>query len=189
MLNQNTPAKVHSTWALNVDETALLEEANAVLGMLNDMDHILVVVFQLLTDSVIILDNALVRNDDGVSLLLQADELTLELRYAGGVLELEETPLQHVLGRNSLNTEQVEDHVVTEMEGGVELILVADNDSSGRLGLELVIDHHDDDTTVIETTTTSSASHLNVLRGSKRAALLTVPLGDLGEDDGSGRHV
>jgi len=81
-----------------LNETARLEEIQTVSGVLDDGNHVLVVLFQLLADVIVVLDGGLVGDDHAISLLLQADELALQLRNAGRVLELEEAPLEHELG-------------------------------------------------------------------------------------------
>ena len=74
-----------------------------------------------------------------------------------------EASLEHKLGRDGFDSQQVENHVVPQVESRVELILVSLDDFSGDVRLELVVNHHEDETSGIETTSTSSTSHLDVL--------------------------
>ena len=113
----------------------------------------------------------------------------LEPRHARRVLELVEAPLEHKLGADALDPEQVEDHIVTEVESRVEPVRLALDHVFGVLGLELLVDHHDDDTPVVETTPTGPTRHLDVLARRERPEFFAVKLADVVEDDRLGRHV
>jgi hypothetical protein len=113
----------------------------------------------------------------------------LQLRYARCVLELVETPLKHVLGRQPFNPHQVQNHVVPEVERRIEPIRLTLNHSLRRRRFKLLIRHHNDDSTVVESTTTSTTGHLDVLASGEVTEVATVEFTNGGEDDSFGGHV
>ncbi len=84
---------------------------------------------------------------------------------AHGVLELVETPLEHVLGTDTLDSHQVENHVVSQVECRVKTVRLTLDHTLGSFRLELGVAHHDDDTAGIKSTTTSASAHLHVFLG------------------------
>lgn len=72
------------------------------------------------------------------------------------VLESVETFFQHILWTKAFNAEQVEYHVVAQVESRVHAVRLALDHVLGRLGLHLFVDHHNNNTACIEATTTGT---------------------------------
>lgn len=100
-----------------------------------------------------------------------------------------EAPLKHELWADSLNSKQVENHVVAEVERRVEPVRLSLDHVLGRLGLELLVDHHHDNTSVVQSSSSGPSRHLDVLSRAEVPELLPVKLADVVEDDRFGGHV
>jgi hypothetical protein len=83
-------------------------------------------------------------------------------RNRGLILKLEKAPFQHVLRVDFLNTEQIQHHVVGEMEGRVDGIRLALNDLFSSSRADLLIHHQNNKTLLIKTSTSSTSRHLDV---------------------------
>jgi len=119
-----------------------------------------------------------------------SERLTLlELGNTLSVLELEETPLEHELGTHTLDSQQIENHVVAEMERRIQPIRLSLHHVLGRLRLQLLIHHHHHDSSIIQPSSTRSPAHLYVLSRTQVPELLPVELPDVVEDDRLGGHV
>ncbi|KAH3679534.1 hypothetical protein WICPIJ_008583 [Wickerhamomyces pijperi] len=187
-VDNHTPAVLKLT-DLDLDQTALLQEVQDVGRMRDDVAEILVVAVQLLSEIVVLLDLGLVFDDSGLQLLLDAGQFLLQLWNTGCVLELVEGVFQHIFWRHTLDSHQVQDHVVTQVERGVQSVSNTLDHPLGDLRLHLLINHHDDNTTVIQPSTTGSPGHLDIFTTRDPTEPLTVPFSDRGEDDGLSRHV
>lgn len=86
----------------------------------------------------------------------------LEDRDICSVLELVETPFQHVFRADTFYSHQVQNHVVTEVECRVQSIGLSLDHALGCFWLELLLAHHDDDSSSIQSTTSRSSRHLDV---------------------------
>ena len=90
-------------------------------------------------------------------LLLKSLDIVVDLRDVGVVLELVEAPLHHVLRVDLLHPQQVEHHVVGEVEGGVEVVRLTLDDLSSSAGRYLLIHHQYHNTLVIQTSPACSS--------------------------------
>lgn len=72
------------------------------------------------------------------------------------VLELEEASLHHVLRVDLFNSQQVEHHVVRQVEGRVDRVGFALDDLSALLWAHLLVYHQDDDSLVVQPSPASS---------------------------------
>lgn len=111
------------------------------------------------------------------------------MRHARRVLELVEAAFEHVLGVETFDAHEVEDHVVPEVERRVESVGLSLDHVLRRRRLELLVRHHDDDSAVVESSPSRSPGHLDVLAGREVAEVLAVELAHGREDDGLGGHV
>ncbi|RNA03703.1 hypothetical protein BpHYR1_004541 [Brachionus plicatilis] len=132
----------------------------------------------------------------GLPLELNAIVLSLTLlhaltqrRYVGIILKLVERPLQHKLGIDALDAQQIEHHVVSQVKGRVERIGLALDDVLGGRGRHALINHQNNNALVVEAPAARPARHLNVLAGRNPPGLFAVPFAARREQDCARRHV
>lgn len=86
-----------------------------------------------------------------------------EVRDGGELLELEEGALEHVLGVDLLDAQQVQHHVVRQVEGRVHGVGLALDQVAAHVRRHLLVDHQNDDALVVQAAPARSARHLDVL--------------------------
>jgi len=160
-----------------------------VLGQGDDAGELMAERLGLLAQVVVVGDVVLLVEDDAVEVVLALLELVAQGGDVGVVLELVEGALQHELGVDALDAEQVENHVVGEVEGGVEGVGLAFDDVFGGGWRHALVDHEDDDAFVVEAAAAGATGHLDVLAGGDPADVFAVPFATGGEEDGARGHV
>ena len=106
----------------HIHKTTSLKEWQRITRVSKNFAPIIVQLCECLVHSIVGGDVVLVRHVDSVAAFLGIGELGFKFRYRCGLLELEKTIRQHVLGRNAFYTHKVQNHVVAEMEGTVQPI-------------------------------------------------------------------
>ena len=104
-------------------------------------------------------------------------------------MELMEALHDDVFWHNVFDSHHVEEHVVAQVERGVQGVALALEDVLGHLWLKLLVCHQDSDTLVVEASTTGTSRHLDILAARDPPVLITVELLDGGEDNCLSRHV
>lgn len=148
---------------LNLDKAACLEKWQSIARVPHHFATVGIKLRKRLFHGIVRSDFSLVRDSDGIVILLSRSKLVLEHWNRRSLLELEKAALQHKLGGNSFYPHQIQNHVIAEMKSAVQSISLALDHDLGSAGFELFIKHHNDDTTVIQTATTSTTTHLNKL--------------------------
>lgn len=120
---------------------------------------------------------------------MNRDRTLFQVWHARGVLELVETPLQHVLGSKPLNPHQVQNHVVTEMEGRIQPVGFSFDHVLRSRRFQLLVRHHDHDSSVVQSSTSSTTRHLDVFSRRQIPKVSTVEFPHRREDDSFGGHV
>ena len=100
-----------------------------------------------------------------------------------------ETLNDDILGVDVLDPHHVKEHVVSQMEGGVEGIRLSFEDLLGYIGLKFLVCDHNCDSLVIEASTTSTATHLNEFTTAHPAVLISIEFLNGCEDYSLSRHV
>src|ERR1700712_427878 len=96
-----------------------------------DRPHVEFVSCELLTKVIVVSNDGLIFNFDVLALVFELMYIFLQSGNAGGILKLKEASLQHVFWRDSLYSDEVENHVVAKMERRIQIVLRAPNDFFG----------------------------------------------------------
>ena len=148
---------------LDFDQSPFLHELEAVFGLCNCLLHLLAVLCNLLAEVIVALDSFLVGDFEFRSFDFKIMQLLLQARNAGSALELEETMLKHELGRNTLDSHQIQNHVVAEVKRRVQIVLLTTDNVLCNARLHLLLNHHNDNTTLVKAATTCTSRHLDEL--------------------------
>mmetsp|Transcript_99450 Transcript_99450/g.221922 ORF Transcript_99450/g.221922 Transcript_99450/m.221922 type:complete len:392 (-) Transcript_99450:906-2081(-) len=122
-------------------------------------------------------------------LRLQVSLSFLDLEGIAILLELVKATLDHVVRVGSLKSQQVNEHVVAQVEGAGDLRGSSHEHRLRHLRLDLLVEHDDGQASVILPAAPRSAAHLNVLPREEDAILDAIPLASVREHHGLCRHV
>ena len=89
----------------------------------------------------------------------------------------------------ALESQEVDEHVVAQVERAVDLRRAPEEHALRGLRLDLFVEHDDAQAAVVLAATASPPGHLDVLAGEQDAVLQPVPLPRVREDHGLGGHV
>mmetsp|Transcript_75971 Transcript_75971/g.232526 ORF Transcript_75971/g.232526 Transcript_75971/m.232526 type:complete len:553 (-) Transcript_75971:769-2427(-) len=186
----------------HVHQPARVEEGRDVLRPHDDLPQLLLVAGPLLRQVIMIGDGLVeaelvlgVVFDDGPQVLdlgqldLQVAFLVLDGQSVAVLLELVEAPLDHVVRVGPLEAQQVDEHVVPQMEGAGYFRGRTQEHGLRCLGFNLLVEHDDRQAAVVLAAPSGAPGHLDVLAGEQHAVLQTVPLPRVREDHRLGGHV
>ena len=112
LVGDNDAPAVISDIMLYLDEAACLEKWQSIARVPHHLTTVSIKLRKRLFHGIVRSDFILIRDSDGIVILLSRSKLVLEHRNRRSLLELEKTALQHKLGRDSFNPHQIQNHVV-----------------------------------------------------------------------------
>ena len=107
----------------------------------------------------------------------------------GIVLKLKKRTLQHKLGIDAFDPEQVEHHVVGEMKRAVQRIGLALDNVLGRGRTHPLVNHQYNNALVVKTASSGTTAHLNIFARCDPANVFAVPFAARGEQHCARGHV
>mmetsp|Transcript_61193 Transcript_61193/g.162641 ORF Transcript_61193/g.162641 Transcript_61193/m.162641 type:complete len:270 (-) Transcript_61193:1506-2315(-) len=173
---QDPPAPIHIV--PQVEKPTRIEELSDVIRKDHNLSALLTFPFQFLDDVVVVRDSlfdaegilgAVLHHSaqilDARKLALHVALLLLYLNRHLVLLKLVKTSLDHIIRVCPLHAQQIEQHVVTQMERTGNLGGRPQEHVLRNLWLHLRVKHDDGQATIVLTSTTSSPTHLDVLAG------------------------
>ena len=76
-------------------------------------------------------------------------------------MNLEEGTFKHELRVDFLHSQEIQDHVVSQVKGGIQLIRLPAHHVFANTWRHFLVDHKNDETSGIDPSTSSTSTHLN----------------------------